>query len=91
MLTLPVRLTHREAAACLQALRATLDATAAEQVVALDVAPLAQFDSSALAVILALRRACGQRGTRLRVQGWSDHLRELAQIYGVADLLGQPG
>lgn len=87
-LALPVQLTNREAAACLRRLSAAIPA--AGGVLAIDAAPLAHFDSAALAVLLGLRRACAQRGARLQVRGWPSHLRELAQIYGVAELLTAP-
>jgi phospholipid transport system transporter-binding protein len=48
---------------------------------------LADFDSSALAVLLGLRRVLTQEGSVLRVEGMTPRLRELASLYGVMDLL----
>jgi phospholipid transport system transporter-binding protein len=55
--------------------------------VMLDAADLTDFDSSALAVLLGLRRVLTQRGSTLRVEGMTPRLRELATLYGVMDLL----
>ena len=86
VLRLPAVLMHPEAAACrarlLQAMAATQD-----RVVLLDASPLQQFDSSALAVILACRREAMAAGRRLQVQGLSERLTELARLYGVLDWL----
>jgi phospholipid transport system transporter-binding protein len=48
---------------------------------------LAEFDSSALAVLLGLRRVLTQKGSALQVEGMTPRLRELASLYGVMDLL----
>jgi phospholipid transport system transporter-binding protein len=48
---------------------------------------LCEFDSSALAVLLGLRRVLIHKGTALRVEGMPQRLRELASLYGVMDLL----
>jgi len=55
--------------------------------VALDASALTEFDSSALAVLLGLRREVVARGSALQVEGMSPRLRELASLYGVMDLL----
>ena len=57
MLVLPTELTHRQAAACLQMLQQGLRSVDGSAVVA-DASALTVFDSSALAVLLACRRAC---------------------------------
>ncbi|MCK9516861.1 MAG: STAS domain-containing protein [Ottowia sp.] len=86
MLVLPPELTHRQARASLGML---LDAARAEDEtpVVLDAAALERFDSSVLAVLLALRRACEQKGKPLSVIGMPQQLRELAGLYGVDSLL----
>ena len=86
VLKLPAVLVHAQASACrtqmVQAMAATQD-----RVVLLDASDLQQFDSSALAVLLACRREALALGRRLQVQGLSDRLRELATLYGVLELL----
>jgi phospholipid transport system transporter-binding protein len=86
VLKLPAVLIHAQASACrtqmVQAMAATQD-----RVVLLDASDLQQFDSSALAVLLACRREALALGRRLQVQGLSDRLRELATLYGVLELL----
>ena len=58
-----------------------------DRVVLLDASALEEFDSSALAVLLACRRQAQVMGRSLQVQGLSDRLRELATLYGVLVLL----
>jgi phospholipid transport system transporter-binding protein len=53
----------------------------------LDASALNQFDSSALAVVLACRRAVMAQGAALHVQGLPARAQALAQVYGVAELL----
>jgi phospholipid transport system transporter-binding protein len=54
----------------------------------LDASVLQQFDSSALAVVLACRRAVlGSNGV-FRVTGLPERALALAKVYGVAELLG---
>jgi phospholipid transport system transporter-binding protein len=55
--------------------------------VVLDAADLTDFDSSALAVLLGLRRVLTHKGSVLRVEAMSPRLLELARLYGVLDLL----
>lgn len=85
----PNRLTHAEAGGyldhCLAALRA--EPVEAGAVVALDAQALSEFDSSALAVLLAVRRRVLQLGGRWQVQGLPARLSDLAALYGVSDLL----
>ena len=52
-----------------------------------DCAPLTQFDSSALAVLLAWQRAAGARGAALEIVNLPAGLASLAQAYGVDTLL----
>ena len=53
----------------------------------LDASALTQFDSSALAVILACRRAVLARGAQLRVTGLPERARALAKVYGLSTLI----
>ncbi|MES2401273.1 MAG: STAS domain-containing protein [Pseudomonadota bacterium] len=85
MLTLPPVLTHAEAAgfsASLKQLVAQQGAT-----VIADASALSQFDSSAIAVLLACRREALATGKAFSVQGLPARLRQLAGLYGVADLI----
>jgi phospholipid transport system transporter-binding protein len=50
---------------------------------------LVAFDSSALAVLLGLRRVVLAHGGSLQIRGMTSRLRELASLYGVLDLLVQ--
>jgi phospholipid transport system transporter-binding protein len=52
-----------------------------------DAAPLSSFDSSALAVLLAVRRECARAGKLFAVKGLPDRLRDLAALYGIEGLL----
>jgi phospholipid transport system transporter-binding protein len=52
-----------------------------------DCAPLAQFDSSALAVLLAWERAAQARGSKFEIVNLPAGLASLAQAYGVDTLL----
>ena len=85
MLALPAVLTHAQAGPCLVQLAAGI-ATGTQQVV-LDARPLQEFDSSALAVLLELRRACLRLGKQLHMEGAPERLMHLAALYGVRVLL----
>lgn len=85
MLSLPVELTHDQAKVCLAKLVASVPAETTPVVV--DAAALQRFDSSALAVLLELRRTCIQAGKALAVKGLPPHLGDLAALYGIEGLL----
>ena len=86
MLILPTILTQLQASDCLEKL--TLDVQReAEQQVVVDAASLNSFDSSALAVLLAVRRECARAGKLFAVKGLPDRLRDLAALYGIEGLL----
>jgi len=92
VLTLPSDLTHRDAAACLvQSLEqlAAADSVSTSEL-QVDASALQHFDSSALAVLLELRRQAQVRGQSFQVTGMSARLRELAGLYGVDELLASP-
>lgn len=84
---LPVRLTHAEAPACLAACAAELRRTTAGEPAELDAGALQDFDSSAVALLLALARVARERGVELRLLALPPRLRELAVLYGVGSLL----
>lgn len=90
MLVLPSVLTLNQATACRAMLAQALNALDQPEVV-VDATALLQFDSSALAVLLDCRRACLASGRTFRVHGLSPRLRQLAGLYGVAGLIGEPG
>lgn len=85
MLTLPDELTHVQATACLAGLIPNLAAEVTP--VRVDASALQHFDSSALAVLLELRRACAGVDKSMVVQGLPGGLRDLAALYGVEGLL----
>ncbi|AGK49054.1 STAS domain protein [Burkholderia thailandensis MSMB121] len=76
-------LTHASAKAALEQGLARIDAGAT----AVDCGALAQFDSSALAVLLAWQRAARARGVTLDIVNLPPKLASLAQAYGVDTLL----
>lgn len=86
MLTLPSTLTHDEAPACL-ALWLTQLPMGQGQAVQLDGSALQRFDSSALSLLLALRRHLLARGQTLSLVAVPPRLAELATLYGVDELL----
>lgn len=86
LLKLPRTLLHNQAEACLSQWVSQLPA-ALPEAVALDASELTEFDSSALAALLGLRRVLVQKGCSLQVQGMTPHLTELAGLYGVLELL----
>jgi phospholipid transport system transporter-binding protein len=86
VLSLPVELTHAQAKACLAQLVAGLGAET-ESPVVVNATDLGRFDSSALAVLLELRRVCQRGGKTLVVQGLPQHLSDLATLYGIEGLL----
>jgi phospholipid transport system transporter-binding protein len=76
-------LTHESAKAALDAGLSRIAKGATE----VDCAPLTQFDSSALAVLLAWQRAASARGAQLDVVNLPSGLESLARAYGVDTLL----
>lgn len=76
-------LTHATATAAFAAGLARIAAGAT----AVDCAPLAQFDSAALAVLLGWRRAAAARGASLQVLNLPAQLASLAGAYGIDALL----
>lgn len=85
MIILPATLTHAVAAEFSGDI-ASLVSSQSNGVVA-DASALQQFDSSALAVLLACRRETLAVGKVFSVYGLPARLRQLAGLYGVADLV----
>ena len=86
MLVLPAQLTYAHAAASLHMLRLAARGDSGDALLA-DASALTHFDSSALAVLLDVRREGLRQGRRLRVLGMPERLRNLADLYGVLALL----
>lgn len=86
MLSLPDTLTQTQASDCLKSLSDGVQREADARVV-VDAGLLRSFDSSALAVLLAVRRECARAGKHFAVHALPDRLRALAALYGVEALL----
>ncbi|CAM3922384.1 STAS domain-containing protein [Roseateles saccharophilus] len=95
-LKLPARLRMDGARAAWAQLSPALRAEAAQVLAAagrevrLSAAELADFDSSALSLLLSAARQCSEQGATLKLEGVPDKLRELARVYGVAELFWPP-
>ena len=61
--------------------------TGAGQVLRLNAADLADFDSGVVTLLLSAARVCRQRDLQLQVYDVPPKLQELARVYGVSDLL----
>ena len=85
--SLPAVLTHAQASATAQAL---LAAVQSQPQLSVDASALQQFDSSALAVLLAGMRQAQALGGQLQVQGLPARARSLVQVYGLTDVLQLP-
>jgi phospholipid transport system transporter-binding protein len=89
VLQLPQALNQSSATGCLRDLTAALRAESAAVVV--DASHLAQFDSAALAVLLALRREALKLGKTFAIAGLPQRMADLAGLYGIAELLPAQG
>ena len=88
LLVLPSEITHAQAAGCLRLLLTGVGAKNRDRAaITVDAAPLARFDSSALAVLIECRREVLKTGRQFAVRGVPARLAELARLYGVAELL----
>ncbi len=85
MLNLPAKLTHDDADALARSLKSQISAQAPVVVVKAD--QLREFDSSALAVLLACRREALALGKQFSARDLPSKLVQLATLYGVAQLL----
>ncbi len=86
MLVLPEAITQANALVCLGALANDLAQEARAEVV-VDAARLSRFDSAALALLLEVRRKVLKMGKTFTVQGAPQRLQDLANLYGIAELL----
>jgi phospholipid transport system transporter-binding protein len=85
-LVLPARLTLTQATACLGQLIERLQSESDPDVV-VDATALEQFDSAALALLLACRRECIALGRVFAVHALPERLKSLAALYGIEELL----
>lgn len=85
MIALPGTVTLAEARVTLERLQPLL-AAAGDPVI--DASALHELDSAAVAVLLECQRQARASGKVLRVTGAPAKLSQLAQLYGVAPLLG---
>jgi phospholipid transport system transporter-binding protein len=85
VLALPAVLTHASGVDFAAGLKAAVSAEAG-QVIA-DASALREFDSSALAVLLECRREALAAGKTFAVLNLPAQLRQLAGLYGVAELI----
>jgi phospholipid transport system transporter-binding protein len=85
-LALPSLLTLDQAAACARNLGLGARAEQSDHV-HIDASALEKFDSSALAVLLQCRRDAAASGKSFEVTGLPLPLRELANLYGISELL----
>jgi len=91
-LALPSILTHSQARECLDGLLQALGNgnTPSQGPIHLNAKALSQFDSSALAVLLELKRQALDQGRELVIDEPSDALLSLVKVYGVAEFLIRP-
>jgi phospholipid transport system transporter-binding protein len=85
---LPATLTLAQASATAALLRAELERAPSGAPWEVDAGALAEFDTSALAVLLELQRAAQARGAGLVVSHPPAKLSQLATLYGVDELIG---
>ena len=85
---LPTTLTLAHARGTVSALREELERLPAGAAWTVDARALQEFDTSALAVLLELRRAAQARSCTLQVASAPEQLGQLAALYGVGALLG---
>lgn len=88
---LPATATLTEAAALARALEAEVAGAAGASTLVVDAAALAQFDTSLLAVLLQARRLARGAGRAFEIRSPPPKLAQLAQLYGVAELLSLEG
>ena len=89
MLLLPATITMRESSDTMRLLAQSLQGGNDAEVI-VDASPLQQFDTSALAVLLEVRRLAQAWNRPFSVRNAPDKLSALAQLYGVGELLFTP-
>lgn len=86
---MPAEVTHAQAGPLREALGRQARTGTGDLVV--DASALRRFDSSVLALLLALRRDGAAVGRGFAVRALPQRLRSLAVVYGVAELLPSAG
>ena len=87
MTALPASLTLRNAPAVLEGLRQSFGGVQGA-VWRIDASPVAQVDTSALAVLLECARMAVAAGRKLEIVDIPARLGDLAHLYGIDELLG---
>ena len=87
MTVLPASLTLKDAQVVLETLRQSFAADSGDTW-RIDASPVAQLDTSALAVLLECARMASAGNRKLEIVGIPPRLGDLAQLYGVNELLG---
>ncbi|RMX04190.1 STAS domain-containing protein [Corticibacter populi] len=91
ILQLPVRLTREEVVGWVRSTQSALaEALSAGEPLQIDASALKQFDSAALAALLAVRREAEAKGIGFGVSGMSATLQSLADVYGIEELFAPP-
>jgi phospholipid transport system transporter-binding protein len=85
---LPTTLTLAEASRSLAWLQDAVGRSPAGQAFEIDASALETFDTSAIAVLLEAQRAAISRGLTFRLNSAPPKLEQLADLYGVHQLLG---
>ena len=88
MLNLPARITYSDANVLARNLTGQISAQ--PNAVVVSGQQLVEFDSSALAVLLACRRSALAAGKQFSVDSLPAKLEQLAALYGVAQLMMPP-
>lgn len=88
---LPATVTMDEAAAVLRGVEQALRALPAGAALRIDASALAELDTGAIALLLQARRLAAAHGLGFELARAPDKLAALAQLYGVAPLLGLAG
>ena len=90
ILTLPVKLDHSQASSSKASSRVDTDSWVEQARVAdwqIDASKLEAFDSSALALLLDLRRSAMTANAKLTIHHAPARLTQLATLYGVSELI----
>ena len=87
-MALPAVLTQAQATAVAAQLQGAIAVHTGRFVI--DASALHQFDSSALSVLLTGMRAAAAKGIQLQVHGLPGRAQQLAEVYGLSDLLQSP-
>lgn len=80
-------MTQAQAAGLLVAGQKLLTSDAGKQPILVDLAAVAEADSTGLAVLLDWLRTARQQGREMTVHGIPSGLRSLAELYGIEELL----